>query len=866
MSESGADQEMEPVGAARDEPGSGRRLEIPVLSLILLCGASGSGKSLFASRHFLATEVVSSDKCRAMVGDDETDQSVTAEAFELLRAIVSTRLKLGRLTVVDATNVKRQDRAELLALAGHHDVLAAAIVFDLPLSVCLERNAGRTDRRTPDHAVRRQHQQLRRGRSMNKERFTRVHTLHSPEEVDSVSIERTRLWNDRTEDTGPFDLIGDVHGCQSELVSLLAALGYDTAADPITHPEGRRAVFVGDLVDRGPAVPAVLRLVKAMVDAGTALCVLGNHEQKLVRALAGRKVKVAHGLAESLAQLAAEPDDFVAEMAAWMDAMIGHYVLDGGRLVVAHAGLPEHYHGRTSGRVRSHALYGDTTGETDDFGLPVRYPWADDYRGKAAVVYGHTPVPSAEWVNNTICLDTGCVFGGDLTALRWPERELVSVPAEQTYFEPSRPLVSGAVTTRPIGMLDMADVAGTRFVETGLAGRVSIDGERAPAALEVMARFAADPRWLVYLPPTMSPVESSGRPELLEHPDEVFAYYQGRGVDRVVCEEKHMGSRGVVILGRSADALGSRFGITNDYAGTVLTRTGRPFFAGAGLVDHEAELITRLRAGVTEAGLWDELETDWLVLDTEVLPWSAKAGDLLTEHYAPVGAAGRSLLRAAEEATAQAVTRGVDLGELPDIVARRRAHLGRYADAYRPYCWEVAGVDDLAVAPFQILAGEGEVYARRPHPWHLEMIDRLVAAGPQVYQRTDRRFVDLADEVTKAEATRWWTDLTAGGGEGMVVKPVDTIVGERRRLVQPGVKCRGPEYLRIIYGPEYLEPANLDRLRARSLGHKRSMAGRELALGIEALDRFVAGEPLHRVHECVFAVLALESEPVDPRL
>ena len=200
-------------------------------------------------------------------------------------------------------------------------------------------------------------------------------------------------------------------------------------------------LFLGDLVDRGPASDRVLETAMDMVDAGSALCILGNHENKLGRALAGRDVTVSHGLAETLEQLDARTTEFRDRVASFIDGLVSHYILDGGELVVAHAGLPERYQGRSSSRVRSIALYGDTDGETDDFGLPVRYPWAQDYRGTATVVYGHTPVPNAEWLNNTICLDTGAVFGGRLTAMRWPEKELISVDALAEHYAPMRPLV-----------------------------------------------------------------------------------------------------------------------------------------------------------------------------------------------------------------------------------------------------------------------------------------------------------------------------------------------------------------------------------------------------------------------------------------
>ena len=841
------------------------RIEVPEVGLVVLCGASGSGKSTFAGRHFAPTEVVSSDQCRALVGDDETDQSVTVSAFELLHAIVEKRLEIGRLTVVDATNVRPEDRKPIVELARRWDVLATAIVFDLPLAACLEHNERRQDRRTPPHAVKRQHDTLRRSaKRLRKERFTRVYTLGSIEELDSVELDRTRLWSDRRDDSGPFDIIGDVHGCHAELLSLLDRLGYDTAADPIAHPEGRRAVLLGDLVDRGPAVAEVLDVAMSMVAAGSALCVAGNHENKLRRALAGRNVKVTHGLAESLEQLQRRGPKFSEHVAEFIDSLISHYVLDGGRLVVAHAGLPERYHGRSSGRVRDLALYGDTDGETDEFGLPVRYKWAEDYRGEAAVVYGHTPVPVAAWLNNTICVDTGVVFGGELTALRWPERDLVSVPAVAEHYEPVRPARSAPdAPAGPSRLLDVGAALGKHHVETKLAGRVLIEADRSSAALEVMSRFAADPRWLPYLPPTMAPAAASGRADYLEHPDEAFSYFRKAGVDEVVAQEKHMGSRAVLVVARDADAAQSRFGIANPEAGVIVTRTGRPFFSEAAVT---GALLDRVRAAADARGLWGRLDTDWFILDAEVLPWSAKAKALIQRLYAAVGAAGTAALGAAHESMAETARRGVDVEALATRTTSRAGHVAAYVDSYRRYCWDVDGTDGVEIAPFQILAAEGEVLARRPHRWHLEEIDALVDHEPSVLRRTDRRFVSLSDDASVQQAADWWQALTEGGSEGVVVKPAEPTPTGDGGFVQPGVKCRGREYLRIIYGPEYLEPANLERLRQRSIGRKSSLARREFALGIEALDRFVANEHLARVHECVFGVLALESEPVDPRL
>ena len=561
------------------------KITVPELCLVALIGPTGSGKSSFAASHFKPTEVVSSDVCRATVADDATDQAATPAAFALVNFIAATRLRAGRLTVIDATSVQPEARKTLVALAREHDCLPVAIVLNMPESLCLARNKDRPDRQFGPQVVRRQAEQLRRSlRGLKREGFRHVFVLDSPEEVEAAAVERVPLWVNLQHEHGPFDIIGDVHGCYDELAILLERLGYQLetpeGADgetgfSATHPEGRKAVFVGDLVDRGPGVAKVLKLVMDMEAQGSALCVAGNHESKLSRKLRGRNVQVSHGLAESLAQLELESPAFQQRVDQFLDGLISHYVLDDGGLVVAHAGMKTEYQGRASARVRDFCLYGETTGETDEFGLPVRSNWAADYRGRAMVVYGHTPVVEPAWLNGTINVDTGCVFGGKLTALRYPEKELVSVPAARVYYEPAKPLVEAARLedssapgeARAANLLDIDDVLGKRIVATRLRGNVTVREENAAAALEVMSRFALDPRWLVYLPPTISPCDSSRLPDMLEHPAEVFTYFRNSGVSSVVCEEKHMGSRAIVVAGRDAAAIERRFGITGEGIG-----------------------------------------------------------------------------------------------------------------------------------------------------------------------------------------------------------------------------------------------------------------------------------------------------------
>ena len=415
-------------------------ITLPAPSLVVLVGASGSGKSTFARRAFRATEVVSSDQCRALVCDDEADQGATESAFAVLHLIVGERLRRGRVTVVDATNVTSRGRAPLLALARRHDLPVTAIVFDLPEAECVERAAARPERRVAADVVRRQREQLEASLpELAREGVERVIVLRTSDETAAAVVRRAPLPPNRRDDEGPFDLIGDVHGCADELEALLSQLGYARGADGAwRHPGGRRALFLGDLADRGPRVRDVLALVMAMVREGSALAVPGNHDVKLAKALRGRAVRVAGGLEQSLSELADAPVAFRDAVADFVGALPSHLVLDHGRLVAAHAGMRADLQGRDSKRVTSFALYGETTGEVDAHGLPVRHDWARGYRGRATVVYGHTPVAVPEWRNRTMNIDTGCVFGGALTALRYPELALVSVPAARAYASPSR--------------------------------------------------------------------------------------------------------------------------------------------------------------------------------------------------------------------------------------------------------------------------------------------------------------------------------------------------------------------------------------------------------------------------------------------
>lgn len=418
------------------------------------------------------------------------------------------------------------------------------------------------------------------------------------------------------------------------------------------------------------------------------MCVPGNHDVKFVRWLNGRNVKLTHGLDLTVSQFAEEPDSFKTEVKKFLDGLVSHAWLEDGRLAIAHAGIKQEMMGRASGVVREFCLYGETSGETDEFGLPIRYNWAAEYRGRTTIVYGHTPVPEAEWFNNTLCIDTGCCFGGKLSALRWPEKEIVSVPARATYAKrlkpmghpPTRPGVTLSAQQMHDDLLEIDDVIGKRLVTTSLGRNVQVPEANAAAALEVMTRFAISPKWLIYLPPTMSPSETSEREGFLEHPEEVYAYFRREEVAEIVAEEKHMGSRACLVVCRDETAAVKRFGVTTGETGAIYTRTGRPFFG-----DRETTeaVLDRAREAISEADFWSRHDTDWALLDAEIMPWSAKAQTLIRDQYAATAAAARAGLSEVTRLLAQAQAGGAEVAELSERFGARHERAEMYAAAYR---------------------------------------------------------------------------------------------------------------------------------------------------------------------------------------
>jgi protein phosphatase len=411
-----------------------------------MVGPAGSGKTTFCRRNFPAASVISSDDCRAAVAGDPADQSATPAAFALAHERLEARLRRRRLAVLDATSLTPHARAAALDLASRHHLPAVAIVLDVPPEVCALQDAARPARRQVGRGVIDAHAAALRTAldALPREGFRSIHRLRGARQAADLRVALEPLACDRTADSGPFDIIGDVHGCLRELRLLLERLGYRrrTPRGPYAHPRGRRAVFLGDLVDRGPRIVETARLAMAMTGTGAALCVPGNHDAELAAILIGAAPDgpPGPGTVRSLEQIAAARSGrtFRDRFPGFVAALPAHLLLDGGRLAVAHAGLRAEHIGRDSQAVRRFAMFGENTGGLDRYGLPVRINWARGYAGRTFVVYGHTPVPRPETIGNTLNIDTGCVYGGALTALRWPERETVTVRAPRIYYRSPR--------------------------------------------------------------------------------------------------------------------------------------------------------------------------------------------------------------------------------------------------------------------------------------------------------------------------------------------------------------------------------------------------------------------------------------------
>lgn len=809
------------------------RLEIPDFGALVLTGSSGSGISRFARARFSPDEIFELDFFLSMTGADGADPASRQAAFDCLLQAAEKRLNNRKPVVIDAADLSKGERRRLLDFARRNNAPLTLTALNRPEAPCRKfKGAGAFIAALKD------------------EGFDRAYTLKSPAEADAAEIVRVPVPSDKRGLRGPFDIIGDPHGCFWELCALLQKLGWRVDPEDLSAvpPEGRMAVFLGDLGDRGPESIKVFRLAMNMEQSGHALCLPGNHEHKLLRYLEGKPIRIGKGIGETIAKLKEEPPEFIERLKNFLKKQVSHYVLDEGRLVCSHAGLPERLQGRESAGVWEFCLFGSLTGEFDEYGLPVSADWTADYRGKALTCFGHYPKSNIIFYNNTIDLDAACVFGGELAALRYPEREIVKVKAAKVYKETSRPIEP----VRAPSCLNIQDALGSRIVKTGLIPKISVEEDSAEAALEIMGRFCLDPASLIYLPPE---TPSCGKPGS-EGLSAAFKYYAKRGAGELVCAEKRGGARAVIIAARDPDA-GRRFNLTEKKDGIIYTETGRPFFEG-GRESIEEGLLKGLKNALSANGFWEKYKTGWLCIDCEILPrpLAARGSEQVPRSLDAPG--GPDNL---EEAILWLDKRGFSGPEdeeqaFNDLLAALKGERERekaLEDAWRRFFHTAHNISDIQITPLNIMASEDRVWSDVNHVLQLEIIREALSGWINL---APCRFISArpGDKASFKQAREFLEKTLSEGGAGMFIKPKDFISARGGRLIQPALECLGEEASRIIYGPD---SGLKDHKRGGSEARRRAL--REFALGLEGLERFVSGEPLYRVHECVFGALALKS-------
>ncbi|WP_141431101.1 polynucleotide kinase-phosphatase [Bacillus sp. 03113] len=862
---------------------------LPHAGIILLIGPSNSGKTTFLKTWIgqgilKPSEVVSSDQFRLLVGDtdfidwsnrpkDEGDillndyQLISQKAFEAMDSMIETRAQLGKLTIIDATHLYSEDRKRYIELAHKLHVPSMAIVFDIPEEILLKRDANRDFPRGKRRVKQQAQTFLKNKRFIKKEGFRSLYIVRH-DEVEQIQL--SRKMNPLEVEVGPgVDFIGDVHACFDELIKLLDQLGYAPNQDGLfIHPEGRKFVSVGDVMSRGPRSLDSMIFFKKHVDAGLAYMIDSNHGWKIARWLEGRNVTLSHGdekIAEEFKQyLEAFGEEKAFQLKNELKDFLlnapSHYVFvkNGVRVVVVtHAGIRDDYIGKQSRIISDFTRYGDTDG-FDERGKPVRKDWYTGHERKELIIWGHDPKPQPLIINNTINIDQGVVFGGRLTAFRYPEKEFLFVKAKRDYSGvQDNPLKEWE--EKRFNPPNIARFINGYSVLTEQYGEIKVQEGVVKSVIDSVSHLTVPIEELIYIPPTMSPTpEPSKLDNYLEHPQEAFEYYRSNGIQTMVVEKKHMGSRGILLLFKDSDAAIEYIG--RPTLGTIYTRTGRPFFSK----EIEEELTRKLNEDLHRYSYFEKYQTDFILLDAEILPWNLKAKELISTQYAHVAEIAMMDRTKLKEKLEKALNHNKGVSEWLDEITSKLQNVHVFREVFQKYCWNTEGIKGIQIAPFHLLAHSGKTFFDQSHLWHMER-NREFSLLSNLFIETE--FMVVSDETTMQEAISWWTSITEDGHEGFVVKP-ETFISrnEKGKLLQPAIKVRGRKYLHIIYGIDYLLPENLKRLKERNVGKKQRHALMEFALGMEGVERYVNKDSIERIHECVLATLALEADPVDPRL
>ncbi|MFC7687893.1 polynucleotide kinase-phosphatase [Ureibacillus sp. GCM10028918] len=857
---------------------------LPYAGIVLLVGPSNSGKSTFLQQliekdQILPSEIVSSDEYRVRVGDVEfidwahrwkdvseslydEYQKISAEAFSLMEATIEARCRLNKITFIDATHLYPDDRKRYIELGKKHHVPVMSLVLDVDQEVLLERDKNRENPRGSKR-IKQQYQVFKREkRFIKKEGYLATYFVTDTTDVEVIRRNSNPLYLDVE---NGIDIIGDIHGCYDEMIQLLEKLGYEkNAKDYYVHPKGRKFLSLGDIMSRGPESLKTMKFFLRHVKENLAFMIDSNHGWKIARWLEGKSVTLNHGdelVAQEFEQYEDREniDQLKQELKNFLLKAPSHYIFTKHgipTLVCTHAGMKDEFIGKQSDDISDFCRYGDQAG-LDETGRPIRKDWTIHHKTSTLIVWGHDPKPKPLVINNTINVDQGVVFGGELTAFRYPEKEFVAVQANKDYSEgKNNPLIE--LKKKRLNPPNIAKFINGFSVLTDALGDIKIPKEYALASIDTVSHYTVPIEELVYIPPTMSPTPKPSPLETyLEHPREAIGYYRSMGIERMVAEKKHMGSRGILYLFKDQEA-GRKY-VGRETLGVIYTRTGRRFFD----IETEGKILSRINKSLSNSDYFNKYDTDFLLVDAEIMPWNLKAKELISSQYAHVSENAildRSLLKDKIESAESSNENLVKwLKEYDEMLSN--AHI--FKEVFQKYCWEINEIDQIQIAPFHVLAHSNETFFDKPHTWHMKM-NKEFALMDNLFVETEYMVID--DTASEEKVIKWWDEMTSDGHEGIVIKPETYIAKSKGRLIQPAIKVRGRKYLNIIYGMDYLQPENLSRLKNRNIGKKQKLALKEFSLGVEGVQRLVNGEFIERIHECVLGTLAMESDPVDPRL
>lgn len=858
---------------------------VPYAGIVLLVGPSNSGKSTLLKnfidkKQIIPSEVVSSDDFRVLVSDiefidwkqrsiDEADslydqyQEISEEAFALMDSLIEKRCRLNKLTFVDATHLNPDDRKKYISIARNNHVPIVSIVLDIDQELLLDRDIQRENPRGK-RRIKQQYQVFKREkRFIKKEGYLATYFVR-----DTNNIELIRRRNNpiELEVNSGIDIIGDIHGCYDEMIQILKKLGYKKNEENFfIHPEGRKFLSLGDIMSRGPKSLEIMQFFLRHINEGLAYMIDSNHGWKIARWLDGRKVTLNHGderVEEEIKQFQEEfGEERTLELKQELKELLlkapSHYVLTKNNvptLVCTHAGIKDEFIGKQSYEISDFCRYGDTD---DENGKPIRKDWSIYHKKRTLIIWGHDPKPKPLIINNTINIDQGVVFGGELTAFRYPEKEFVSVKAEKDYSDANNnPLLE--LKRKRLNPPNIAKFINGYSVLTDDFGEIHVPKEYVIPSIDMVSHYTVPMEELIYIPPTMSPTPiPSSLEDYLEHPREAIDYYRSMGIGRLVAEKKHMGSRGILLLFKSKE-VGFKY-VGRETLGVIHTRTGRRFFNE----EIEKKILSRINKGLISSDYFNKYDTDFLLLDSEIMPWNLKAKELINNQYAHVAENAILDRKLIKDKLKKAVNSNRNLENWLAEYEDKLNNAIIFKNVFQNYCWDIDDIDQIQIAPFHVLAHSKETFFNKPHTWHMEMNHKF-AKMADIFVETE--FLVIDDAESEEEAIKWWDTITSEGHEGIVIKPEVFISKSNGKLIQPAIKVRGRKYLNIIYGMDYLLPENLARLKKRNISKKQKLALKEFSLGLEGINRYVNGESIERVHECVLATLAMESDPVDPRL